>query len=557
MRVIFFIINFLSITAFAQYNFYYGNIHSHTDYSDGNRDSLISGVSTPGGSFAYAKMSYHVDFWGISEHNHYTAKNNPGMLLSKYAEGLYQADTANDDGHFVAMYGMEFGTISTGGHVVSMGVPQLVGWDTVAGNPNYDIYCAKGDYESFWAIVNTYPNAFCTLAHPETGDFNNLLLAPTINPSADSALVGVAIRSGSAFSTTDDYSDPPATAYELQYRRALAKGYRVGPSIDHDNHYTNFGRTLHGRTVVLASQLNRDSIISAYKARRFYASDDWNTEVHFTINNNIMGSTVDIIGDPVIQVRVHDLDISDTTLKIQIFHGEKGSGILPTAIATFDNTDSITFNHSIDLNSEHYYYVKVTQKDGDIIWTAPVWVKKISFPLAVSDLNLSAELQGENALIKWNTQEYSNYELQHSLDAVSFEKLYQPENGIYNGTHSFTHEYLSPGIHYYRLKIFDINEDILYSNIVSVFNYKKHQTFKLSPNPTDDFLLLQYDTHQSGGAQIRIYDARGILMQNENIILMQKHNEIKVNVSCLPSGIYYFVVQKENQRLIDTKFLKN
>ncbi|HMN32411.1 MAG TPA: T9SS type A sorting domain-containing protein [Chitinophagaceae bacterium] len=556
MRFLILVLNFLSITTFAQYNFYYGNLHSHTDYSDGNKDSVLSGVSTPGASFAYAKMSYHVDFWGISEHNHYTANNNPGMLLSKYAQGLYQADTSNNNGHFVAMYGMEFGTLSTGGHVVSFGVPQLVGWDTVAGNINYDIFCAKGDYETFWTIVNSYPDAFCTLAHPSTGDFNNLLLAPNLAPSADSAIVGVAIRSGNAYSTTNDYSDPPATSYELQYRRALAKGYRVGPVIDHDNHYTNFGRTLPGRTVVLSSVLNRDSIISAYKARRFYASDDWNTEVLFKVNNAIMGEALEIAGDVNIQVRVSDIDLTDSTDRIQIFHGEKGSGILPTAIATLNNSDSLDFNHAIDLNSEHYYYAKITQKDGDIIWTAPVWVKKTSFPLSNNNLNLTVSLQGENALIQWNAAEASLFELEHSMDGISFVKLYQVAELTPSNTYSFLHEYISPGTHFYRLKQTDLQNDVFYSQIVSVTNTKKQNTYSLYPNPADDFLILDYQNIKNTKAEIRIYDARGILIQNEFTFLSSNSNQIKVDVSCLPTGVYYFVVQKENQRLIDTKFIK-
>ena len=49
---------------------FYGNLHSHTSYSDGNQDSTSSGVSTPAQSWAFAKASQHFDFLGISEHNH-------------------------------------------------------------------------------------------------------------------------------------------------------------------------------------------------------------------------------------------------------------------------------------------------------------------------------------------------------------------------------------------------------------------------------------------------------------------------------------------------------
>ena len=106
---------FTGFSGAAQYNFYFGGIHTHSSYSDGNKDSSTSGYYTPGDDYNYAKGSYHMDFLGISEHNHYSSSHNPGMHVAMYGMGLYQADTANKNGIFVAMYGMEWGTISKGG----------------------------------------------------------------------------------------------------------------------------------------------------------------------------------------------------------------------------------------------------------------------------------------------------------------------------------------------------------------------------------------------------------------------------------------------------------
>ncbi|HNU89700.1 MAG TPA: hypothetical protein PKJ94_15485, partial [Ferruginibacter sp.] len=179
MRRLFIIIPLLSsITVFCQYNFYFGNMHSHTAYSDGNKDSATTGYKNPGQAYYFAKSSYHMDYLGVAEHNHYTSTNNPGMHVGHFPMSLYQADTANNDGTFVAMFGMEWGTISQGGHVLAYGVPQLIGWESGSGgwgpSNNYDVYCAKGDFASFWPIVRSYANGFCMLAHPETGDYGNL-----------------------------------------------------------------------------------------------------------------------------------------------------------------------------------------------------------------------------------------------------------------------------------------------------------------------------------------------------------------------------------------------
>ena len=59
------------------YNFYYGNLHAHSGYSDGNKDSVATGTSTPLRSYQFAAASLNFDFLGISEHNHSQA----GMRL--------------------------------------------------------------------------------------------------------------------------------------------------------------------------------------------------------------------------------------------------------------------------------------------------------------------------------------------------------------------------------------------------------------------------------------------------------------------------------------------
>jgi hypothetical protein len=126
------LITFVNVKA-QTYNYYYGNIHAHTGYSDGNKDSATSMMSTPLQDFLYAKQSAHIDFYGISEHNHLQAGMNSPVDWHK---GLLDANIVNQDSTFVAMYGMEFGVISNGGHVIIYGCDSLFGWDA----NDYDVY---------------------------------------------------------------------------------------------------------------------------------------------------------------------------------------------------------------------------------------------------------------------------------------------------------------------------------------------------------------------------------------------------------------------------------
>jgi hypothetical protein len=130
-------------------NYYYGNLHAHSDYSDGQKDNP---GGTPADAYTYALGSMGMDFLGISEHNHFSSLNNPGNELANYHLGVAQAAAFNTShSNFLALYGMEWGVISGGGHVLVYGdgMNDLFGWESnVNGNvgPNYDVYVPKNTY---------------------------------------------------------------------------------------------------------------------------------------------------------------------------------------------------------------------------------------------------------------------------------------------------------------------------------------------------------------------------------------------------------------------------
>lgn len=364
---------FISTILYSQtYNFYYGNIHAHSAYSDGNKDSTTSHVNSPAGCYAYAKNSQHFDFLGISEHNHFTGNNNPGMHVADYSKGLQQANAENDDGHFVCMYGMEYGVITNGGHVLIYGVDSLIGWEA----NNHEIFNGKFDYKSLWKLLAARPNAFANLAHPDDNHFKNLLNT-SFDSKADAAICGVTIKTGPAFSKKKNYSENPSGSFYTYYKAMLAKGYKVGPTIDHDTHNTVFGRSHHSRTVVLAQELSRDSIMDGFRKMRFYASDDWNVKVDFTINGFPMGSE---ISSPVTSIDINvtvDDDASDIVASIKVLNGRPGSNLSSTLLsgASVTNTNSMHVTKNVT-SAKRYYYLEVVQKDGDKIYTSPIWINE-------------------------------------------------------------------------------------------------------------------------------------------------------------------------------------
>ena len=344
------------------YQFYYGNLHAHSGYSDGNQDSLSSGKRTPLQDYQFAAASLHNDFLGICEHNHSQA----GMHLADYARGRAQA-TAATTATFVALHGTEWGVISGGGHILVYGVSKLYGWES----GYYDEFVARNDYPALMRKINRVPGAFALLAHPQQGDYGNLAGNAAFSPTADSAVVGMPLRSGPASSTTTTYTNV-GFSYEPVYQQLLAKGYHMGIGLDHDNHNTTFGRTTHGRLVVLAPALTEPALLQALRARRFYASDDWNAQVTLTCNAQPMGSIGSGAPAASLAVTYADAD-NEPTASITLMQGVPGSGALPTPVATAaSGTATLSFTDPA-ASGAAYYYAVIVQADGDRIVTSPIW----------------------------------------------------------------------------------------------------------------------------------------------------------------------------------------
>lgn len=523
------------------YNFYRGNLHAHTGYSDGNSANLPY-YSTAYNCYQYADSSLYFDFLGISEHNH----NGAGMVLANYANGVAQADMATNPG-FLALYGMEWGTISGGGHVVIYGVDSLMGWE--AGN--YSIYTAYGDYNNLFNMVKNRPASFSYLAHPDVADYNSLFASP-YNSVNDQAIIGSAVRSGPAFSTNTTYTNPSTFSYYQRYKDLLALGYHVGPLMDHDNHYITFGRTTPARTVVLAQSLTKTDLFSALKSMRFYASDDWNVEVNYTINTtNYMGSTVVSSANPTFQITVNDPDGGDAINYIRIRYAIQNGGNTSPAILTSTTTNTLTFTHNITNLSAYYYYLEISQTDGDMIYTAPIWyTKDQSLPVELIDFSATSNTNNRTVLAQWSTaseHNSSHFLLERSTDNEHWLLL---DTIKATGTSETQQDYQlldkdpTLGLNYYRLSQFDIDGSLKDQRTISLQSSPlKH--FDLFPNPTYDVIYLEQGREIQFDRYV-IFNASGNKIEEGPL----SANLLAIDVSAWEKGTYYIHVH--NAQLTET-----
>jgi hypothetical protein len=360
------------------YNTYYGNLHSHTGYSDG--------VLTPADAYAYARFTAPtpLDFLAVTDHNH----SGAGMQLADYSAGLAEAAAATVDGQFVAIYGQEWG-LAASGHVNIFESEDLFGWE--AGN--YDVFVAEGDYSGLYSAILANPPAsyppMALFCHPGSDNFDDYL----VTANGQSVVHLMALVNGPAQSTATDETDIGNTNFDAAFGEALMKGYRVSPTADQDNHHGNWGSSTQSRTGVLALEKTKSAIMDALAARRTFASMDHNANVEFSADGHPLGEAFTAAEGIRIAARVSDPDPGAAVTMIEVFRGTTGTSAA-TRVAFNEGNSEIQWREldSFPDGTETHYYLRIRLVDGGSIWTGPVYVTHDPTIVAVPDIPPTAKL---------------------------------------------------------------------------------------------------------------------------------------------------------------------
>lgn len=526
-----------NVVAAGPLNFYFGNMHAHSSYSDGNADNTLL---IPADDYAFAKNSLCFDFLGLSEHNHVAA----GMQLADWQPGRTQAAAATTS-TFVGMYGMEWGVISGGGHVIVYGMDSLVGWDP----GQYQVFVPKSVYKGsggLFDIVNRHGNnALAYLAHPNSTDYNDLLNG-AYDLQADNAVVGSAVESGPAFSTNTTYSNPGSSmSYLSYYKNMLSKGYHLGPTIDHDNHNLTFGRTTRSRLVVMAPDLTENSLLDAMRKMRFYASQDCNAKITYRINNEEMGSIVTKAGAPVITL---GSITSNTVASVNVMYGVPGSGTAATILNTIANGSfSFTDNGLANL-SQRYYYLDITETDGSRIVTAPIWYTRND---AASFNNSSITSfftinEADRVVLKWTTSNEGSDQLFDIERSDNYGRTYTriatvTGKGISSAINGYgiPDEQPLEGVAYYRLVQKNTTGNISFTDIRTVDRSNIPVSyFTIYPNPVQGILHVKIMAATAEKTVAEIFDMAGRNMITKPVALQAGEQNCQIDMSALQKGSY-------------------
>lgn len=371
------------------YNTYFGQIHSHTSYSDG--------AGTAKDAFEYAsKKADNIDFLAITDHSNYFDNDTSctitdGSASSEWQEGNQLAEEYTTD-KFVGIMGYEM-TWSGGapGHMNTFNTSGFLSRNMKGyGNGS------SSSLVNYYAALKTVPDSISQFNHPGTtfGDFYDFAYYDT---AIDQLITTIEVGNGEGAIGSTGYFP----SYEY-YTRALDKGWHVAPTNNQDNHKGYWGNANTARTVVLADSLTRDNIYDALRNMRMYATEDNNLSINYTLNDEVMGTILDETPDSVnIQVDLNDKDTTDKIGKVEVI---VNGGLSVASKTITSNTGSAQFTLSPDYS---YYYIKVTQADGDIAVTAPVWISDVD-AAGVSEVSTTSDLQVQNEAVDIKTEIYNN-----------------------------------------------------------------------------------------------------------------------------------------------------
>ena len=367
----------------ATFQRYFGQLHSHTQYSDG-AGSLDSAL-------AYVKAlpdNANVDFVAFTDHsNYFDSKNNPNVEAALYDTSLVKdsdpshswatykntvaAFNAANAGKMVAIAGFEMTWSGGPGHINTFNTPGIVSRNnTTLNNKTKD-----AGLQAYYKLLSQTEgvDSISQFNHPGT-TFGNFIDFGYWDAVVDTRMYMVEVGNGEGQIGAGGYYP----SYE-QYIMALDKGWHVAPTNNQDNHKGRWGNANDARDVILTDDFSESGIYAALRARCMYATEDKNLEIDYTVNGNMMGSIIDVPEKLNFEISFNDPDRTDSIAKVELV---VNSG---KVAYTWDSAADLTKGSvSVELAPEYtYYFVRVTEADGDLAVTAPVWVGE-SLKLGIS-----------------------------------------------------------------------------------------------------------------------------------------------------------------------------
>ncbi len=396
----------------TDYNIYFGQIHSHTNISDGS--------GTLAEAYDYAKKVDGLSFLAVTDHSNYFdhdtlanihdgSESSEWVDAKKLAKKVTEEVKINVDNNpgttkeFVTLYGYEM-TWSDGvhGHINTYNTEGFL-------SRNITEYKSSGEdsLTNYYAALKTAPDSISMFNHPgkNYGDFEGF---DHYDEEIDQLITLIEVGNGEGPVRGAGYF--PSYSY---YTEALDRGWHVAPTNNQDNHKGKWGDANTARTVILADELTEESIYDAMRSMRVYATEDEDFRLIYKLNDADMGTVFEKKQDEVnINVKMEDpTDSGNAKVKVIVNGGKEAASC------------NISGNNAnIDFKPDpvyDYYYIRIEQADGDIIVSAPVWIDKVD-AVGFSNFSIDTELPIKGEELEITAKMYNNEKVPFTINSLKF-----------------------------------------------------------------------------------------------------------------------------------------
>nr|WP_246362791.1 DUF4073 domain-containing protein [Paenibacillus alba] len=367
-------------------NHYRGTTHNHTNISHDASGSPEDALK--------ASQNYNYDFFAFSDHSH----DIDSSLVNKDTvdhKGMPERSGGSDwqltkdlakqytkDGSFVVFPAFEM-TSTTWGHSNVFGTTDFI--DRMQDGGKYQ------NLQNYYAWVLTYDNIVAQFNHPamSANAFDNFI---PYDKKVDKLFTMLEVGNGSGHYGYANAEDKLFNALDL--------GWHVAPTYGEDNHDATWGQTKK-RTVIVSKDLTQESLLDSMRKMRVYFSEDPNAQLDVSASGWYMGSTTDT------KTLQFDINVSDSVLenssdpkysylktpsndnidKIEIV--SNGGRVIDTITPSGSKT---AYNWKPTVNvvgGQQWFVVRITQKDGDRIYSAPIWSPTDDLYVKVSSVTAS------------------------------------------------------------------------------------------------------------------------------------------------------------------------
>ena len=183
-------------------------------------------------------------------------------------------------------------------------------------------------------------------------------------------------------------------------------------------------------------------------------------------------------------------------------------------------------------------------------------------PLELIDFTGSMKEKNTNEL-NWTTATEENtayFIVEKSSNGMDFKTESEKIKAAGNSTTTKTYQWVDNNSflkNYYRLQMVDLDGKTTYSKTILVEKETKNQPqVEIFPNPTSDFLFINYSLNSPEIVQIEIYNTTGQLIESPRFMGKEGLNQNKIAINEYEKGIYFVKIQT-NHSVSTKKLIKN